>query len=90
MEEFFVEEAAPVKQVGWAGVGTQCPERAVVVAIFKPNTPRLQLSSPCSLPGSKGDRVTQRHARCGSEQPETLDEGVLVFIGRVLKSFLSC
>lgn len=47
-----------------------------------------QLTSSCYLRGSSGDRISQRHSRCGREQPGILEGDVLVSIRRRLKSFL--
>lgn len=73
-------------QTGRAGVGTLCSGGW---KHFNPAHPGSnQLTNPCSLRGSKDDRMSQRCCRCGQEQSVIRDGDVLLAIGRRLKSSL--
>lgn len=50
MEDFFVEEAAPVKQVGRLGWALHAPSVLWWLAVFKPNRPRIQTAYKLLLP----------------------------------------
>lgn len=50
MEDFFVEEAAPVEQVGGLGWALSTPSVLRWLAIFKANGPRLQPAYKLLLP----------------------------------------
>jgi len=53
MEDFFVEEAAPVEQVGGLGWALSTPSVPWWLVIFKANEPRLQPAYRLLLPAKE-------------------------------------